>query len=82
MTDAVTRLAGALADRYRIERGLLKPGFYPDVIAFDPKSIREQATNVKPEELWVGMRRVFVDAKAAVEAGVPTGALAGRALRT
>ena len=74
--------AGQVAEVYQIpERGLLKQGYYADVAVFDPKTIHDEATYVEPEKLAVGMRWVFVNGKAAVEEGKPTGALAGRAIR-
>ena len=42
---------------------------------------REAATYVEPEKLSIGMRWVFVNGKAAVADGTPTGALAGKGLR-
>lgn len=63
------------------ERGALKEGFFADVIVFDPDTIREQATYLEPETLSIGMRWVFVNGKAAVANGTPTGVLAGKALR-
>ena len=63
------------------ERGALKQGYYADVIVFDPRTIRELATYVEPEKLSVGMQWVFVNGKAAVADGQPTGVMAGRGLR-
>jgi N-acyl-D-aspartate/D-glutamate deacylase len=63
------------------ERGSLKPGYYADVIVFDPKTIRELATYEEPEKLSVGMRWVFVNGKEAVADGQPTGVMAGMGMR-
>ena len=82
MQRMVQASSAQVADVYGIrERGWLKPGYYADVIVFDPKTIREQATYEAPEKLSVGMRWVFVNGKAAVAEGVPTGVMAGRGLR-
>lgn len=62
-------------------RGELRPGAYADVIVFDPRAVRDEATYVEPTRLATGMRWVFVNGVSAVEDGQPTGALAGRALR-
>jgi N-acyl-D-aspartate/D-glutamate deacylase len=71
-----------VAEVYGIrERGSIRTGYFADVIVFDPKTIREQATYVEPERLSVGMRWVLVNGKAAVEEGKSTGVLAGRGLR-
>lgn len=63
------------------ERGLLREGYYADVIAFDPATIADQATYEQPERLATGMKYVLVNGKLAVDQGKYTGALAGRALR-
>lgn len=74
--------SGQVAEVYRIpERGGIREGYFADVIVFDPRTIREEATYVEPEKLSVGMRWVFVNGQAAVADGAPTGALAGRGLR-
>jgi N-acyl-D-amino-acid deacylase len=71
-----------VAEVYGIaNRGALKVGNFADVIVFDPATIREQATYEEPEKLSVGMRWVFVNGTLAVEAGNPTGAMAGKGLR-
>ena len=62
-------------------RGSLTIGTFADVIVFDPRTIRDAATYTEPEKLAIGMRWVFVNGKAAVANGTPTGAMAGRALR-
>jgi N-acyl-D-aspartate/D-glutamate deacylase len=71
-----------VAEVYGIrERGSIRTGYFADVIVFDPKTIREQATYVEPERLSEGMRWVLVNGKAAVEEGKPTGLMAGKGLR-
>jgi N-acyl-D-amino-acid deacylase len=71
-----------VAEVYGIrERGSIRTGNFADVVVFDPATIREQATYVEPEKLSVGMRWVFVNGKAAVDNGQPTGVLAGKGLR-
>jgi N-acyl-D-aspartate/D-glutamate deacylase len=71
-----------VAEVYGIrDRGSIRTGYFADVIVFDPKTIREQATYVEPERLSEGMRWVLVNGKAAVEEGKPTGLMAGKGLR-
>ena len=62
-------------------RGRLETGWYADVIVFDPASVRDLATYTDPQLLATGMRWVFVNGRAAVDAGHLTGTLAGKALR-
>ena len=82
MERMIRASSGQVAEVYAIpERGAVREGFFADVIVFDPRTIREEATYVEPERLSTGMRWVFVNGQAAVADGAPTGALAGRALR-
>lgn len=63
------------------ERGLLREGYIADVIAFDLKTVADQATYEHPEVLSKGMQYVFINGVLTVNDGKYTGALAGRALR-
>jgi N-acyl-D-aspartate/D-glutamate deacylase len=82
MARMIRSSSGQVAEVYGIrERGLIRTGFFADVIVFDPKTIREEATYVEPQKLATGIRWVFVNGRAAVADGKPTGALAGRGLR-
>jgi N-acyl-D-amino-acid deacylase len=63
------------------DRGLLRAGYFADVIAFDPATVSDRSTYEHPEELAVGMKYVIVNGKLAVEDAKYTGALAGRPLR-
>ena len=63
------------------ERGLLRQGYFADVIAFDPETVTDKATYEHPEVLAQGMQYVFVNGVLAVNDGKYTGALAGRTLR-
>ena len=63
------------------ERGLLRAGYFADVIAFDPATVADQSTYEKPNELAIGMKYVIVNGKMAVEDGKYNGVLAGRPLR-
>jgi len=82
MERFVQSASAQVADVYGIkERGWLKPGYYADVTVFDPKTIRDAATYVEPEKLSIGVRWVFVNGRAAVADGQPTGVMAGKGLR-
>jgi N-acyl-D-aspartate/D-glutamate deacylase len=62
------------------DRGLLKPGYFADVLVFDPKTYNERATYVQPEVLATGVRFLAVNGKLAVDNGELQSVLAGRAL--
>jgi N-acyl-D-amino-acid deacylase len=79
---AVRNSSALTAETFRIpERGLIKPGYFADVIVFDEKTVADRATYEQPELLSVGMKFVIVNGRVAVENGTFTGVLAGRALR-
>jgi len=70
------------AETFRIpERGLIREGYFADIIVFDEKTVADRSTYEQPEVLAAGMRFVIVNGQIAVENGVYTGVLAGRALR-
>ena len=82
LEDAVRKMSSAVAARLRIrERGLLREGYYADVIVFDPSTVGDHATYERPHQLSTGVEQVFVNGQAVVVDGVHTGALPGRALR-
>jgi N-acyl-D-aspartate/D-glutamate deacylase len=79
---AIRSSSSLTAETLRIpERGLVRQGYYADVIVFDEKAVADRATYEHPQELAVGMRYVIVNGKVAVDAGKYTGALPGRPLR-
>ena len=82
MARMVQASSGQVAATYHLtDRGVLTVGAFADVLVFDPKTIHEEATYTAPTKLATGMRWVFVNGTAAVKDGVPTQAMAGRALK-
>jgi dihydroorotase/N-acyl-D-amino-acid deacylase len=82
LEDAIRKMTSAVATRLYIpDRGLLRAGFYADVVVFDPETITDRATFERPHQLSVGMKYVFVNGTLVVRDGVHTGAKPGRALR-
>ena len=61
-------------------RGLLKPGYFADVLVFDPKTYNERATYEQPELLATGVRFLAVNGKLAIDNGELVSIKAGRAL--
>lgn len=79
---AVRNSSALTAEIFRIpERGLIREGYFADVIVFDPKTVSDRSTYEQPELYSIGMKFVIVNGKIAVEDGAYTGALSGRALR-
>jgi N-acyl-D-aspartate/D-glutamate deacylase len=63
------------------ERGMIAPGWFADVIVFDPRTFRDRSTYEQPTLLATGMRDVIVNGVLTVDGGRYTGATAGRTLR-
>jgi N-acyl-D-amino-acid deacylase len=77
--DAVRRLSALPADNLRLrERGQLKPGYFADVVVFDPAKIEDHATFEKPHQYSTGVVAVFVNGTAVMRDGEHTGAMPGR----
>ncbi len=82
MEEAIRKLTSLPAGNLKIKkRGSLKPGFYADVVAFDPEKIQDHATFEKPHQYSTGMVHVFVNGEQVLADGEHTGARPGRVVR-
>lgn len=63
------------------DRGILKEGFFADVVIFDPQTVKDTADYVNPRQYPVGIEYVFVNGKMIVECGQPRPQRAGKVLR-
>lgn len=62
------------------DRGLLREGLAADIVVFDPSVIQDRATYLTPHQYSAGISFVLVNGRLAVDAGKPTGTLAGKVL--
>ncbi|MDH3424259.1 MAG: D-aminoacylase [Gemmatimonadota bacterium] len=82
LEDAVRKMSSAVATRLRLEdRGLLREGYFADVLVFDPVAVGDPSTYEEPHQVSTGMEYVFVNGVAILSAGQHTGAMPGRPLR-
>jgi dihydroorotase/N-acyl-D-amino-acid deacylase len=82
LEDAVRKMTSLPAQRVGLkERGILKPGFYADVVIFDPASVTDRATFENPHQYSEGVSLVLVNGKPVWEEGKFTGNLPGKILR-
>ena len=82
LPDAIRRLSSLPATNLGIvQRGSLKPGYYADVVVFDPARIQDHATFEKPKQLATGVDDVFVNGVQVLKGGKHTGAKPGRFVR-
>lgn len=80
--DFIRRSTGLTADIYRIAgRGYLRPGYFADVVVFDPGRYAPRATYVRPSLPGAGVDALLVNGRLALASGAATGVAAGRGLR-
>jgi N-acyl-D-aspartate/D-glutamate deacylase len=77
----IRQSTGRTADIYKLDRrGYLRPGYFADVVVLDPAGYAPRADYVRPRELSVGVRNLFINGALAVDDSQATGVTAGRAL--
>ena len=82
LPDAIRRLTSLPASNIGARnRGWLAPGYYGDVVVFDPVKIQDHSTFEKPKQLATGVDDVFVNGVQVVADGKHTGAKPGRVVR-
>jgi N-acyl-D-amino-acid deacylase len=82
LEQAVRKLAALPAETLKLDRrGMLKEGYFADVVVFDPAKIQDHATFEKPHQYATGMVHVFVNGGHVLKDGEHTGAKPGRFLR-
>lgn len=82
LEDAIRKMTSLPATRVGLrERGILKPGFYADVVVFDPKTVADKATFENPHQYSEGIDVVLVNGQPVWEKGAFTGNLPGQPLR-
>jgi len=62
------------------DRGLLRTGYWADLVVFDPETVADKATFEQPHQYPVGIPFVFVNGVAVVDDGKFTKALPGKVL--
>ena len=82
LEEAVRRLTSQPASNLGIAgRGAIQPGYFADVVVFDPEEIIDHATFDVPHQYATGILHVFVNGTRVLENGEHTGATPGRAVR-
>lgn len=82
LQDAIRRITYLPASNLKISRrGMLRPGYFADVVVFDPATINDTATFEAPHQYAVGMVHVFVNGVQVLREGEHTGATPGRVVR-
>src|SRR5438093_1143369 len=82
LETAIRRLSSLPAENLKLEkRGALQPGYFADVVIFDPAKIADHATFEQPHQYSTGVLDVFVNGVQVLRDGEHTGAKPGRVVR-
>jgi len=82
LEDAIRRLTSLPAGNLKLKRrGMLKTGYYADMVVFDPTKIRDRATFDNPAQYSTGVVHVLVNGVPVVKDGENTDAKPGRVMR-
>jgi N-acyl-D-amino-acid deacylase len=82
LEDAIRRLTSLPASNLKLrQRGVLKIGYYADVVVLDPNNVKDHATFDRPAQYSTGVAHVFVNGVPVVKDGEHTNAKPGRVVR-
>lgn len=82
LSDAIRRLTSLPADNFKLrERGRLVPGYYADIVVFDPATVRDRATFERPHQFAEGVTHVVVNGVPVLIDGEHIGTMPGRVVR-
>ncbi|OON41614.1 D-aminoacylase [Izhakiella australiensis] len=82
LTTAIHKMTGMSAARFQLpERGLLKCGYYADLVLFDPATVRDVASFSDPKQPAAGIEAVMVNGVLSYGQGQTVTGRAGRFLR-
>ena len=82
LEEAIRKLAALPAENLKLDRrGRLEPGYFADVVVFDPDKVQDHATFIEPHQYATGVLHVFVNGEQVLRDGEHTGATPGRVVR-
>jgi len=82
LEEAVRRLSGFPAENLGIlNRGLLKKGYFADIVIFDPQKVQDHSTFNEPLQYASGVVHVFVNGEQVIKNGNHLGVFPGRFIK-
>jgi N-acyl-D-amino-acid deacylase len=82
LPEAVRKMTSlAAAHMGIVDRGRIAPGYFADLVLFDPATVIDRATPTAPRETAVGIRTVWVNGEVVYVGGAVTGRHPGRVVR-
>ncbi len=80
--EAIAKMSGLPAKKFGLlDRGILAPGNYADIVVFDPEKIKDLATVENPYLYSQGIDYVLINGQFALDDGIITDQRAGQVLR-
>lgn len=82
LENAIRKMTSFPASKIGLKkRGLIKEGYYADIVIFDPDNIKDKATYANPHQYPEGIKYVIVNGKIVVDNGEITGRKPGEILK-
>ena len=82
LEEAIRKLSAMPAQNLSLkDRGMLRKGYFADVVIFDPRTVQDHATYERPHQLSTGVEEVWINGIEALHNGNATGAASGRFVR-
>jgi N-acyl-D-amino-acid deacylase len=82
LEEAIRKLSALPCERLGIKnRGILKKGFFADLVLFNPNKIADKADFKNPHQYAVGVKYVWVNGKMVLQNGEPTAERPGRFIK-
>lgn len=82
LEEAIRRMTSLPANKFNFkERGIIKEGFFADVVVFDENEVTDMATFENPHQFSKGFKFVFVNGAMTVDNGQHNGTRKGVAIR-
>jgi N-acyl-D-amino-acid deacylase len=82
LQEAIRKLSALPAQNLSLkDRGMLRKGYFADVVIFDPATVQDHATYERPHQLSTGVEEVWINGIEALHNGNATGLPSGRFVR-
>jgi N-acyl-D-amino-acid deacylase len=82
LQEAIRKLSALPAQNLSLkDRGMLRKGYFADVVIFDPATVQDHATYERPHQLSTGVEEVWINGIEALHNGNATGNPSGRFVR-
>lgn len=82
LEEAIHKMTGLPSRRVGLkDRGLLREGYFADLVLFDAEKIQDLSTFTEPNQYPCGVSYVVINGEIVVDDGTHTGKLAGKPLR-